>query len=243
MEMRKFTEYILSKNYSDVLVDYIKSNVGLFQSKNQSSISNYDNWKINCEKEEYLKNPQYKIYEIKNRNSPSSVVAKVKWEFLFEGKLFEDKYTVVYLGSVKKYPNLKEDIQLQKDAKNIIKDYFEEKSPMLKVSYSDLKKMKNEIELYYYWKEKLIELEYRLNPHFYPSQSAKDKPEQIILNIKWGFDVLGKNTKPRYILKRYTTNKNYKGNWDDKSLKHELEQVVKNHIDKVSPIFFHPPLN
>ena len=240
--MRKFTKKILSINYTDGLVDVIKTAIQSFQSQNQPSITNYDNWKINCEKEEYLKNPQYKIYEIKNRISPSSVVAKVKWEFLFEGKLFEDKYTVVYLGSVKKYPNLKEDIQLQKDAKNIIKDYFEEKSPMLKVNYSDLQKMKNEIELYYYWKEKLIELGYRLNPHYYHSQSAKDKPEQIILNIKWGFEVLGKNTKPRYILKRYTTNKNYKGNWDDESLKIELEQVVKNHIDKVSPVIFTPPL-
>ena len=102
--------------------------------------------------------------------------------------------------------------------------------------------MKEEVELYYYWKEKLVELEYRLKPIFYRSQSAKDKPEQIILNIKWGFEVLGKLTKPRYILKRYTTKNNLQDNLDDKSLKDELELVVKNHINKVSPLVFTPPL-
>jgi hypothetical protein len=242
MEMRKFTKKILSINYTDGLVDVIKTAIQSFQSQNQPSITNYDNWKSNCEKEEYLKNPNYKIYQIKNRNSPSSVVAKVKWNYLFEDKFFEDKYTVVFLGSVKKYPNLSDDIQLQKDVINIIKFYFEEKSPMFKVNYSDLQKMKKEVELYYYWKEKLVELEYRLDPKFYASQSSKDKQENIILNIKWGFEVLGKATKPRYILKRHTTNKNYNRNLDDKSLQHELAQVVKNHIEKVSPVIFTPPL-
>lgn len=226
----------------DLIVDTIRSSIQSFYDNQQSSISNYDNWKVNCQKEEYLKDPQFKIYEIKNRNSPNVLVAKVKWVFLCDGKKFDDKYTVIFLGSVTKYNQLKEDNQLQRDIKKIIKDYFDEKSPNLKVNVTDLKKMKEEVELYYYWKEKLVELEYRLEPKFYISKSSNDKQNQIILNIKWGFNVLGKSNKPRYILKRYTTKNNFQDNFEDKSVKDELEQVVKNHINKVSPVLFAPPI-
>lgn len=226
----------------DLIVDTIRSSIQSFQDNHQSSISNYDNWKVNCQKEEYLKDPQFKIYEIKNRNSPNVLVAKVKWIFLFDGKMLGDKFTVVYLGSVSKYPLLKEDKQLERDVKEIIKCYFNEKSPNLKVNGVDLQKMKEEVELYYYWKDKLNELEYRLAPKFYISKSSNDKQDQIILNIKWGFDVIGKSNKPRYILKRYTTKNNFQDNFEDKSVKDELEQVVKNHINKVSPVFFAPPI-
>ncbi len=226
----------------DLIVDTIRSSIQSFHDNHQSSISNYDNWKVNCQKEEYLKDPQFKIYEIKNRNSPNVLVAKVKWIFLFDGKMLGDKFTVVYLGSVSKYPLLKEDKQLQRDVKDIIKCYFNEKSPNLQVNGFDLNKMKDEVELYYYWKEKLNELEYRLDPKFYISKTSNDKQDQIILNIKWGFDVIGKSNKPRYILKRYTTKNNFQDNFEDKSVKDELEQVVKNHINKVSPVFFDPPL-
>ena len=226
----------------DLIVDTIRSSIQSFHDNHQSSIINYDNWKVNCQKEEYLKDPQFKIYEIKNRNSPNVLVAKVKWIFLFDGKMLGDKFTVVYLGSVSKYPLLKEDKQLQRDVKDIIKCYFNEKSPNLQVNGFDLNKMKDEVELYYYWKEKLNELEYRLDPKFYISKSSNDKQDQIILNIKWGFEVIGKSNKPRYILKRYTTKNNFQDNFEDKSVKDELEQVVKNHINKVSPVFFAPPI-
>lgn len=240
--MKRITKLILLMDNIDLIVDTIRSSIQLFHDNHQSSISNYDNWKVNCQKEEYLKDPQFKIYEIKNRNSPNVLVAKVKWIFLFDGKMLGDKFTVVYLGSVSKYPLLKEDKQLERDTKEIIKCYFNEKSPNLKVDGVDLNKMKEEVELYYYWKDKLNELEYRLDPKFYISKSSIDKPHQIILNIKWGFGVIGKSTKPRYILKRYTTKNNVQDNFEDKSVKNELKQVVKNHINKVSPVFFAPPI-
>ena len=56
----------------------------------------------------------------------------------------------------------------------------------------DLSEMKYQIELYYYWKSKLVELEYRLSPDWYKSKSKVDKPEQVIINIKWGFEIPGK---------------------------------------------------
>lgn len=239
--MRKFTKKILSINYTDGLVDVIKTAIQSFQSQNQPSITNYDNWKINCEKEEYLKNPDYKIYQLKNRNSIPSVVANVKWKFLYDGVFLKKKATMVYLGNITQYPDLENDKLLLKNVNGIITKHFNLKSPSSTIDQNDLKLNKDEVELYYYWKNKLIELEYRLSPIYYLSQSKNDNPEQRIINIKWGFEVKGKNKRPRYILKRFSVNKRFLDNLDDPSLKVELNKVVKEHISVTCPVYFTPP--
>jgi hypothetical protein len=239
-EMKKLTRLILSINYNDSFVDIIHTAIQSFQSKNYSSISNYDNWIVNCEKEKYLKKPEFKIYEIKNRNAPSSVVANVKWKFLYEGKFLKNKATILYLGNKTKYPDIESNLKLIKKVEDLIKNHFNEKSPLSTVDIVDLKLMKEEVELFYYWKNKLIELEYRLSPKYYLSQSNNDKPEQIIINIKWGFQLIGKSTIPRYILKRYSVDKRFINNLDAPDLDYELQQIVKEHISKVCPVFFDP---
>ncbi len=239
--MRKFTKKILSINYTDGLVDVIKTAIQSFQSQNQPSITNYDNWKINCEKEEYLKNPDYKIYQLKNRNSIPSVVANVKWKFLYDGVFLKKKATMVYLGNITQYPDLENDKLLLENVNGIITKHFNLKSPSSTIDHNDLKLNKDEVELYYYWKNKLIELEYRLSPIYYLSQSKNDNPEQRIINIKWGFEVKGKNKRPRYILKRFSVNKRFLDNLDDPSLKIELNKVVKEHISVTCPLYFTPP--
>lgn len=241
MEMKKLTNTILSNDYNDFMIGLISHELEKFSVDKKVSIVNYDNWKINSEKEEYLKKPEYKIYELKNRNAPSSIVANVKWKFLYEGKSLKNKATIVYLGNTTKYPELEKDKQLIKEVNEIIRNHFKEKSPFFPVDVVDLRAMKEEVELYYYWKNKLTELEYRLSPIYYKSQSKNDKPEQIIINIKWGFEVMGKSNKPRYILKRYSVDKRFVDNLDDPDLDYQLKQIVKEHISKVSPVFFDPP--
>lgn len=243
MEMRKFTESILSMNYNDGLVDVIKTAIQSFKSRNQTSITNYDNWKINCEKKEYIKNPDYKIYQLKNRNSIPSVVANVKWKFLYDGEYLKNKATMVYLGNITQYPDLENDELLLKNVNGIITKHFNLKSPSSIIDPNDLKLNKDEVELYYYWRNKLIELEYRLTPIYYLSQSKNDNPEQKIINIKWGFEVMGKPNKPRYILKRYSVDKRFIDNLDNPDLDFQLKMIVKEHISKVCPVFFDPPIN
>ena len=92
MEMKKLTNTILSNDYTDFIIGLISHELEKFSVDNKVSIVNYDNWRVNCQKEEYLKDPKFKIYEIKNRNSPNTLVAKVKWIFLCDGKKFDDKY-------------------------------------------------------------------------------------------------------------------------------------------------------
>lgn len=242
MEMKRLTKLILLMDSIDLMVVTIRSSLQLFHANHQSSISNYDNWKINCEKEDYLKNPAYKIYQLKNRNSIPSVVANVKWKFLYDGEYLKNKATMVYLGNITQYPDLENDEQLLKNVNGIITKHFNLKSPSSIIDPNDLKLNKDEVELYYYWKNKLIELEYRLTPIYYLSQSKNDNPEQKIINIKWGFEVMGKPNKPRYILKRYSVDKRFIDNLDNPDLDFQLKMIVKEHISKVCPVFFDPPI-
>ena len=105
----------------------------------------------------------------------------------------------------------------------------------------DLKEMKYQIELYYYWKSKLVELEYRLSPDWYKSKSKVDKPEQVIINIKWGFEIPGKKNKPRYILKRLNLEKYNYTKLSDPELNDKLIGFTKEYINIVAPLSFNPP--
>jgi hypothetical protein len=241
MDLNRIINLITQTDNLATMVDYIIGSLFTFYKKYKTSVVNYDNWKENQEKLQYLSNPVYKIYELKNRNSVNTLVANVKWKFLYNGKSLEDKSILVYLGTIEKYPKKEKDNQLLKDINAIIKDHFLEKSPLHKIDMDDLQQMKHQTELYHYWKTKLVELEYRLSPTWYKSQSKGDSPEQIIINIKWGFDVPGKEYKPRYILKRLNLEKLNYTKLDDSELNGLFDKVSIEHINKIAPLSFNPP--
>lgn len=242
MEMQRLTERILSfENFNSVVIDFIKQSLSNFCEKHKTSIINYENWKLNCEKEEYLKAPEYKVYEIKNRNTSESIIANVKWKFLYEGNYIEDKSISVYLGNKNNFPEGKFDKNIPKIAPDKIRHFFLEKSPLAVIDTYDLSQMKYEVELYQFWKEKLIELEYRLSPIYYLSQSKKDKSDKVIINIKWGFNVPNKEKAPRYILKRYTLTQKSIENYQKEELDREISQVISQFLDKNHPISFNYP--
>jgi hypothetical protein len=241
MDLKRINKIFLSTDNVEIMVAYIKQALDNYYTLNKSSIENYDKWIENSEKEDYLKKPEYKIYELKNRNSQSSIVANVKWKFLYEGKYLKNKATILYLSSKKKYTEVDNNKILIKDINKLIRNHFNEKSPFFTIDEENLKSMNQEVKLYYYWKNKLVELEYRNNPIFYLSQSKNNKPEQVIINIKWGFEVQGKEIKPRYILKRFTLDKQFVGNLEEESLQFDLKGFVKTHIKDKFPVIFNPP--
>lgn len=241
MDLSRITKLFSPTDNLDNMIDYVSQSLLSFYEKHKTSIDNYDKWKENQEKIEYLSNPIYKIYELKNRKSVNTLVANVKWKFLYNGKFLEDKSTLVYLGTIEKYPHKEKDNQLLIDINPVIKSHFLEKSPLHNVDMVDLKEMKYQIELYYYWKSKLVELEYRLSPVWYKSQSKIDKPEQVIINIKWGFEIPGKKNKPRYILKRLNLEKYNYTKLSDPELNDKLIDFTKEYINMVAPLSFNPP--
>lgn len=241
MDLNRINKIFSPTDNLENMTDYISQSLALFCEKHKSSILNYDKWKENQEKIQYLSNPVYKIYELKNRNSVNTLVANVKWKFLYNNKFLEDKSTLVYLGTIEKYPNKQKDNNLLNKINSIIKNHFLEKSPLHFIDKDDLNNKIHQIELYYYWKNKLIELEYRLNPVWYKSQSKNDRPEQVIINIKWGFNVYGKENKPRYILKRLNLEKFNFTKLNDSELKVIFDKAVNEQINKIAPLSFNPP--
>lgn len=241
MYLNRINKLLPLINNLGILVDSINQILLPFYENHNSSLYNYDKWKENQEKIQYLSNPVYKIYELKNRNSINTVVANVKWKFLYNGKFLEDKSILVYLGTIEKYPKKEKDSKLLNDINSIIYNHFLEKSPLHKIDMDDLIEMKYQIELYYYWKNKLVELEYRLSPVWYKSQSKIDKPEQVIINIKWGFEVPGKENKPRYILKRLNLEKYNYTKLSDLELEDIFKKATLEHINMVAPLSFNPP--
>lgn len=242
--MLRLTERILSfENFNSAVIDFIKQSLNNFYERHKSSIINYENWKLNCEKEEYLKAPEYKLYEIKNRNTSESIIANVKWKFLYEGNYLEDKSISVYLGNKNNFPEGKFDENIPKIATEKIRHFFLEKSPLDIIDTKDLSSMKYEVELYEYWKEKLKELEYRLSPIYYLSQSKKDQSDKVIINIKWGFNIPNKEKAPRYLLKRYTLKQKSIENYQKEDLDREIRQVISQFLDKNHPVFINIPKN
>lgn len=241
MDLSRINKLFSPTDNLDNMIDYVNQSLLSFYEKHKTSIDNYDKWKENQEKIEYLSNPIYKIYELKNRKSVNTLVANVKWKFLYNGKFLEDKSTLVYLGTIEKYPHKAKDNQLLIDIIPIIKSFFLEKSPLHIVDMDDLSEMKYQIELYYYWKSKLVELEYRLSPVWYKSQSKNDKPEQVIINIKWGFEIPGKKKKPRYILKRLNLEKYNYTKLSELELEDIFKKVTLEYINIVAPLSFNPP--
>ena len=73
---------------------------------------------------QYLSNPVYKIYELKIVKSVNTLVANVKWKFLYNGKFLEDKSTLVYLGTIENIHIKRKDNQLLIDIIPIIKVVF-----------------------------------------------------------------------------------------------------------------------
>ena len=91
----------ISKSFSptdniDIMVDYISQSLVSFYENHRTSIENYDKWMENQEKIQYLSNPVYKIYELKNRKSVNTLVANVKWKFLYNGKFFYDGSEAIF---------------------------------------------------------------------------------------------------------------------------------------------------
>lgn len=241
MDLSRISTIFSPTDNLENMVDYISQSLKSFYEKHKKSILNYDKWMENQEKIQYLSNPVYKIYELKNRNSVSTLVSNVKWKFLYNGKFLEDKSTLVYLGTIEKYPKKENDKQLLNEINSIIKNHFLEKSPLNKVNMDDLIVMKYQIELYFYWKSKLVELEHRLSPVWYKSQSKIDRPEQVIINIKWGFELPGKENKPRYILKRLNLEKYNYTKLSASELEDIIKKVISEHINTIAPLSFNPP--
>ena len=221
---------------------YLEFYIKKFEKDRFNSIKNYDNWILNSKKSEYLKNPDYTLHEVKNRDSANSIVAKAKWVYDVKGVQRKSKTISIFIASTAKFPEGLSDKGLLHTAPLIIKEYLSRVSPQFEIDLLDLAQNKLDIEVYYYIKNKLPEIHARLEPNFYLSKSTnKNNFERIIANVKWGFPNR-KTAKPkRYITLYLGNNKADYKDLKDENVKNEFKSKVSELLFKQIPFDFTIP--
>lgn len=212
------------------------------ENDNSHSILNYDKWIMNSQKENYLKNPIYTLHEVKNRESANTIVAKVKWIYDIKGVVGKSKVISVFIASTAKFPKGLKDKELLNNTPNIIKEYFNKVSPPFVIDQNDLEQNKEEVELYYYIKNKQPEIKARLEPNFYLSKNKNQNNfERIIANVKWGFPSPNSEKPKRYITLYLGNNKLHYKDLKDENVKNEFTSMVSDLLYKQIPFDFNPP--
>jgi hypothetical protein len=196
---RRFNHIINSQriesDYETFIMEY-----NSFYNNCREVIDNYDNYKLNIDKNNYLEDPHFTLHIVKNRNTNDSIVAQVKWTFPLQNKIKKLKYHSIFIGTTKQLGLDIESQSMLLTAKETIKDYFNEKSLPLLVDYNMLKEYMGLTEAFDLIRSKKDEIVARLKPEFYVSKNkTKSNYKAIVANIKWGFPYPGRSGCPRYI--------------------------------------------
>lgn len=220
----------------------LENYISNFEKNNSYSIINYDKWIMNAQKGNYLQHPIYTLHEVKNRESANTIVAKVKWIYDIKGVIGKSKVISVFIASTSKFSKGLKDKELLNNAPNIIKEYFNKVSPPFEIDQNDLEQNKEEVELYYYIKNKQPEIKARLEPNFYLSKNKNQSNfERIIANVKWGFPSPNSEKPKRYITLYLGNNKLHYKDLKDENVKNEFTSMVSDLLNKQIPFDFNPP--
>lgn len=239
LEFTRKLKKIGTKAIDETLLEQIKLRMNSFESEHDDAIREQDHLIENIEKKKYLKNPKFKLYEQGNQGVNRTLVAKVKFPYHFKGERKKGRNINIFLGTTKSYPGGVGDRNLIGDAPSKIRDYFAKSAPDFKVDHKLIEGLEKELKLYRYWKEKVRELELRLNPSFTVASSTNANNVRIfIANVKWGYPTL-KSSTPRKYLSCYLGVAKYYG---DEPKKEVFRDRVRQFIEDRAPLVLDPPL-
>ena len=112
----------------------------LDQSNNRKVIEDYLYLTNKLEEINYRLNPKYTLSVVNQTdNDKGYILAKVKWPYLFKGRIKTPPYISIHLGSIKKYPKGLQDPELLSIIPTKIQSYINEVAPV------ELKKDNGEI--------------------------------------------------------------------------------------------------
>jgi hypothetical protein len=217
-------------DYNSFIQEY-----NLFYEDLKEQIENFDNFKLNEEKREYLKNPKFSLHIVKNRTTSDSIIAQVKWMYPIGNKVKKSKFHSIYIGTTNQLgTDIKSEVVFKK-AQQIINQYFIEKSSDLPVNESMLQEYKEITEFFDFIRSKKDEILARINPQFYISKNnTKSNYKAIVANIKWGFPYPGRNGKPRYISFYLGSENEIKDDVNTDKYKEHIKPKVIEYLTKIS---------
>jgi hypothetical protein len=133
--MRDYSKYlgIFSTSANETFGNLIEEELGkLLESKESSKIiEDYLYLTSKLEEIKYRLNPTYTLSVVNKKDIDKGyILAKVKWPYLFKGRIKSPPYISVHLGSLKKYPKGILEPELLHQAPIKIKAYIDEVAPI-----------------------------------------------------------------------------------------------------------------
>lgn len=144
--MRDYSKYlgIFSDSATETIGNMMKEELKSFleSEANRKAVEDYLYLTNKIEEIEYRLNPKYTLSVVNQKDIDKGyILAKVKWPYLFKGRIKSPPYISVHLGSLKKYPKGIKDPQLLNSVTRKIQAYINEVAPV------ELKNDKGEVFL------------------------------------------------------------------------------------------------
>lgn len=115
------------------LLSAMKSQLSSFEEKHKDVLDVGKSFKNRLAQEKELENLKFYLSLSKNRNSPPTLTAGVRWPFEYKGKMPKNNRINVYVGSMRMFPQGLETPNIQEISKKIISDKIRNNSSYPKV--------------------------------------------------------------------------------------------------------------
>lgn len=133
--MKDYSKYIgiFSNLATETIGNLMKEELKEFleSEENRNIIEDYLYLTNKINEIDYRLNPKYTLSVVNKKDIDKGyILAKVKWPFLFKGRIKSPPYISVHIGSLKKYPKGIEDPELLNAVTRKIQDYINEVAPL-----------------------------------------------------------------------------------------------------------------
>jgi hypothetical protein len=133
--MRDYSKYIevFSDKATETIRDMIKEELNtLMKDDNKRKlIEDYLYLTNKLSEMDYRLNPNYTLSVVNQTDIDKGyILAKVKWPYLFKGRIKYPPYISIHLGSLKKYPKGIQDTELLNEVSRKIQSYIDEIAPV-----------------------------------------------------------------------------------------------------------------
>ena len=133
--MKDYSKYIgvFSDKATQTLRDLMKEElIKLMEDhNNRKVIEDYLYLTNKLSEMDYRLNPNYTLSVVNQTDIDKGyILAKVKWPYLFKGRIKNPPYISIHLGSLKKYPKGIQDTELLNEVQKKIQTYIDDVAPV-----------------------------------------------------------------------------------------------------------------
>jgi hypothetical protein len=133
--MKDYSKYIgvFSTQATETIRDLMKEELNklMEENNNRKVIEDYLYLTNKLAEMDYRLNPNYTLSVVNQTDIDKGyILAKVKWPYIFKGRIKYPPYISIHLGSLRKYPKGIEDTELLNEVPRKIQTYIDEVAPV-----------------------------------------------------------------------------------------------------------------